>query len=217
MHSGVHCQRDHEAAFQGGIHMINRRPATEHEVVLAFLRADMGSPHVRQDYVQASDHLGHDETWFSHLVDDANLEDGKTNSDRRELLMTAHSGIFKGFPEDVRWEHVELEPFELKEVRYLRYNPWCSWTNGSLLVADGAKRIATNQDQDCVSRSIRNVAALIRTDKTFPELVGVEVADGHLRLLDGHKRATAYALAGYDKPVPAFIGKSPNLIDWTWY
>jgi hypothetical protein len=48
----------------------------------------------------------------------------------------------------------------------------------------------------------------------FPPLIVAEVGDA-LVLVEGNKRATAYAAVG-GKPFDAFLGTSPSMGNWTF-
>ena len=85
-------------------------PATEHEMVLAFLKAEIDSPRYEQVYRQKSSALGFSRT---QLIESADLHNDRQNMERIKLLgevrgYGANSYLFPGFPNDVSWQRVRL-------------------------------------------------------------------------------------------------------------
>jgi hypothetical protein len=77
------------------------RDATEEEVVLAFLEAEVDSPnHTLPDSFRA-------------LVEDADLSDAYTNYRRRAALYAWREPLFEGFPTEVTWKLVRVTAAEL--------------------------------------------------------------------------------------------------------
>src|SRR5262249_61070629 len=65
----------------------------------------------------------------------------------REQLLTQHreygtrTGLFHGFPHDVRWEWMAITPAELATVRYVDYDYWVELSGGTRLATNAAPRI----------------------------------------------------------------------------
>ena len=75
------------------------------------------------------------------LLTAADLTSPRDNTARRHLLSAhrgyqARVGLFNGFPDDVRWDWVALEPAELLQVKYINYDYWTELSGGSRLAAD---------------------------------------------------------------------------------
>jgi hypothetical protein len=100
-------------------------PATEDDMVLSFLRAEVESSRFSGDLLAALASLGLDRT----LVDRADPRDVEANLSRRRVLEQYRgprrgpgAGIFGGFPDDISWSWAMLTPEELGEVRYIHWD-----------------------------------------------------------------------------------------------
>jgi len=194
-------------------------PATEVEVVLAFLKAEIDSPRFGPAVAKILDNSG---LGRAMLIDNADLANPGHNRLRTELLKAVRGYraglyLFKGFPGDVRWRRVELLPGDVGNLRYANFPTWVALSNGSRLVADGAANIDRIQTAENVNASIKTVAAAVTAGQRYAELIAVEAHDGSLILVEGHTRATAYVLARVAEPVHCFVGSSPTMRPWAFY
>jgi hypothetical protein len=192
-------------------------PATDDEMVLAFLRAEIDSLRFQnaQELV-LRDHIrqaGHDP---SSLVDNADLSDPKANAKRAEILKwwTDPKHVFDGMPANVTWRRVRLQPDEIGGLKYCHHQTWLALSGASRLVADGAASIDTVEAPDNVHTHVARVADRVRQGEKFPELILVQALDGGLILLEGHTRASAYVVAPVLEPIEALIGTSPGIGRW---
>src|SRR5207253_2679104 len=48
----------------------------------------------------------------------------------------ARVGLFDGFPHDVRWDWVNLQPDDVLQVKYINYDYWTELSGGSRRAAD---------------------------------------------------------------------------------
>jgi hypothetical protein len=199
--------------------MIERGPASEQDMLLAFLRAEVESPRFGEAYrsILARGYLARE-----HLLDRPDTADPKQNLYRREMLKAirgygAGQALFTGFPEDVQWRRVELEPGDFGRVRYARFSTWLDLSGGTRRVIDGAANLDTVTAAENANANVRAVAARLAAGETFPELILVEAAGDTLALVEGHTRATAHVLAGLTSPVSALVGRSPRMSGWAFY
>ncbi|HXM60853.1 MAG TPA: hypothetical protein VN950_08325 [Terriglobales bacterium] len=61
------------------------------------------------------------------------------------------------------------------------------------------------------------IAADLKAGKKFPELIAAAGENGDVILIEGHSRATAYALAGLPELVECILGTSPTMRNWAAY
>jgi hypothetical protein len=193
-------------------------PATENEMILAFLRAEIDSSRFGTAYAQILSNSRIDRQW---LIDRADLNSDGENRARKELLGLVRgfgndSFLFRGFPPGVQWRRVGLEPTDWNKVKYANYPTWVSLSGGTRVVADGAKNIDSVLVEDA-NENIKAVAAGVRSGKRYAELIGVDGVSGDIILAEGHTRATAYALAQLPKCVECIVGSSPNMATWAFY
>ena len=197
--------------------MIERGPATTAEMVLAFVAAEIDASRFGPCYEASLARLG---TTRARLIDQADLNDAAANAQRARMLGDCRGypsdALFKGFPSDAVWRRAELEPDDLAKVKYANYPNWTALSGGTRRVVDGAANIDLCGDAKLVDR-IRAVAASVRRGHRFPELVAVDEAGGNHVLVEGHTRATAYAIAWPKDGVRVLIGSSVRMSEWCFY
>ncbi len=207
--------------FKEGRLVIERGPATEDEMVLAFLQAEIRSSRYGSIIQRTLAQLG----WKNSLIENPNLADEVENAQRRELLSyrgyLRREGLFTRFPLDVLWRRVDLEPTDLQVIRYIKDTVtatpnWTNLSNGTRLVCEGARSVR-QQSSNPLFQQIVAIAEEIRNGVRFPALIAAQHDKGNLVLIEGHSRATAYVLEGYGGTVEAFVGFSLSMKDWPFY
>lgn len=197
-------------------------PATEHEMVLAFLKAEIDSPRYEQVYREKISSLGFSRT---QLIESADLHNDHQNMERIKLLgevrgYGANSYLFPGFPNDVSWQRVRLEQPEIARLKYAKHPSWIMLSNGTRLVRDGASnidKILVPDVNGTINENVKKVAASIQNGQRYSELIAVSGLDDVLILVEGHTRATAYVLSKYTQPVALLVGTSATMRNWGFY
>src|SRR6266699_3060458 len=170
------------------------RPASEDEMVAAFLTAEVASarygPRIREILARLGRPLA--------VVTQPDLVDEDANAARRQILAAYReypSGdVFTGMPADVRWYRAALTPAELDTVKYLDYSYWTDFSGGTRLAADGARRLGFWQDQPAGS-IYRQVAENARDGRLPPPIIVIgEPGPANLVVIEGHKRLTGLLL-----------------------
>lgn len=190
--------------------------------MLAFLRAEIESPRFGPYYKQCFDQLQLFGYNPKNLVENADLSASRDNKQRVELLKTvrgyrANQYLFAGFPNDVRWRRVGLESGDWNTVKYANYNTWVILSGGTRIVADGAKNLSSVAAAEDANQNIRSVVADLKRGKRYAELIGVSGAAGEVILVEGHARATAYALTQLPDRAECIVGSSPTMSAWAFY
>lgn len=196
------------------------RPATESEMVLAFLRGELDSDRFGSDIRRALVEAG-----GLGLVQSPDLNSEKENRARERALSAARgwpdAEVFEGFPDDVDWYHGVLQPDDLERVRYIDYSYWNELSGGSRRPADVLATL----------RAGRLPAWLIELGTSWPfefaaELATAEAVDdlivmakpdlSELVLLEGHARLTAVFVGGLQRrlTVRAYLGLSDSIEQW---
>jgi hypothetical protein len=173
--------------------MIELGAASEDEVVLAFLRAEVESPKWGQEYLRALRGLHLDR---ASLIDAADLADTRAGTARKVLLGAVRGygrdvALFTGFPPNTTWRRVQVEPSDFRRLRCIsRDDRWSELTNSTRLIRDAASNLNTYPEL-----AVRVRAAIERIEQGLPiaELIMVENDTGELVLVEGHTRATASA------------------------
>jgi hypothetical protein len=199
--------------------MIEIGPATENEMVLAFLQAEIDSTRFGSTYAAILANFGIDRRL---LIDRAELNSAQDNWARKELLKLVRgyrndSLLFRGFPAAAQWRRVGLEAADWNNVKYANHPTWVSLSGGTRIVADGARNIDSVVVAEDANRNIKAVAADLITGKRYPELIGVSGLSSEIILVEGHTRATAYALAGLPECAECIVGSSPTMRTWAFY
>jgi hypothetical protein len=197
-------------------------PATEHEMVLAFLKAEIDSPRYEHVYRQKISALGFSRT---QLIESADPHNDHQNMERIKLLgevrgYGANSFLFHDFPHDVSWQRVRLEQPEIARLKYAKHHTWIILSNRTRLVSDGASNIDKIQVADVngtINENVKKVVAGIQNGKSYSELITVSGFDDDLILIEGHTRATAYVLSKYTQPVTLLVGTSARMRNWAFY
>ena len=126
--------------------MIERGPASENEVVLAFLRAEIDSPKpdVQGCYARSLERWGLDRV---NLIDNADLNDEEANHNRVAVLDECRGfgrriALFQGFPTDTKWRRVVIEPSDFHRLKCIRIKDdtqWRTLTKGTRLIMEAAR------------------------------------------------------------------------------
>lgn len=192
-------------------------PSSDDEMVACFLRGELVSPRFGARLHDALRAAGLPE----QLVVEPDLEDADANAARRDLLGDTR-GYGRGvelfdesFPSVVTWVRAVLTSEELAGVRYMDYPYWNELSGGSRLPMDAATRIRAGvRAYDVPNERFEHAAMLVADGRTLPPLILVGVGYRLLVCLEGHLRLTAYALAGFPRPVTCLVGTAPSMHRW---
>lgn len=174
--------------------MVFIREASEDEMILEFLKGEITSVRFGEDVKNALEKAGADES----LVFGGDLSDRIQNELRRKVLGICRGypdrEIFENYPQDVEWSLVRFDTEDIDKLRYIDYSYWNELSSGSSKPTDAA----LNVRKGVTVFNVPNDGFLSAADaigKTqFPPLIALTCDDNTLLLLEGHVRATAYAL-----------------------
>jgi hypothetical protein len=195
------------------------RPSSEAEVVATFLRAELDSPRYGERIRELLSDAGSDEA----VLLAPELDDVEANARRAELLerhraWLSREGLFDGFPEQVEWSLVGLDPEEVLGILYIDWDWWLRVSGGTRRPVDAAARIRANQVPGSTAEEHEPIAARLETDDPPPELIVVSTPDcSRLVAVEGHVRLTAYALFPEYLPeeLPVYLGASEEISRWS--
>jgi hypothetical protein len=182
-------------------------PASEDDMVAAFLRAEVGSPRFGPQVLAALAHEGLDPS----VLQQPDTSDSAANAPRRRVLASYRGypdrAVFTGLPADTVWQWVTLTRRELLSVRYIDWDYWLEVTAGTRRPVDAIARIGH-------SPNCKELAAEITAGRLPPELILVGRPGGHdLVVLEGHVRLTALVMAVEHLPaeVTVLLGTAPTM------
>ena len=206
--------------------MIERGPAKECDMVAAFLQAEISSSRYSK-FIQPnldSNCLPRE------VIDVPDLASEYDNHIRRALLQAcrgygANSYLFTGFPADVVWRFVEIEPHDhhiLLCANDRSKNSWVEVSEGTRSVERIAARIVemeqtgSLQERETADR-IRIIQKDLNSGNVMAPLIAVEGENEKLILVEGHSRATAYVDLKWQFGIPTVLGRSITMNSWKYY
>jgi hypothetical protein len=199
--------------------MIELGIATENEMVLAFLRAEADSPRFGWQVLPGIEQQGFSRT---QLLDSPDLNNAQQNEARRLVLRNyrgfgGNSALFRGFPAQVSWRRVAVEPGDYNCLLVANYRPLVCQTQGTRRISRLAARVTAGEITCEIADNVKGIQDELMGGKKFPELIGVEGSEGNLILIEGHSRATAYMGFQWTKNIEMILGRSPLLHQWQFY
>ena len=190
----------------------------EDEVIAAFLRAELTSfrfaAAIMRELACAERNVA--------VVARPDLDDPLTNAYRRELLARVrgwgrNEGLFRGFPDEVRWYRARLDPDELRRIEYIRFDYWIEFSGGSRLASDAAARLRASPNRKAIA-AYAAIADRVTAGERLPEMIVVGPPDlNRLVILEGHLRLTAYHLLDPIPTVDVFLGMSERIVEWALF
>jgi hypothetical protein len=199
-------------------------PATDDQVILAWLQAERKSPRF-QNNVQA-------DAATLAAIDEAaqnpDLTDQQQNDLRRQVIAgTRGFGhgtlLFTGLANDVVWRRAHVSIAEVGAMLYANnVVGWRTLAPTTLLVREGASNAGrVPADGGDTNMHILSIARdICHTDPVpqYPELICLRRPDGRISVMEGHSRATAYVLEDHRLPdgVDIYLGSSPSVATWAY-
>ena len=197
--------------------VIEQQDANEHDMILAFVRAEIDSSRFGRKYEEVLRRLN---LARRDLIDNPDLEDAHANTARRRLLVECRGYpnrlLFQGFPDNVYLRRATLEENELVRLKYANHPNWLKLSGGTRSIIDGAKNLDGSNDEK-LSQRIRAVVDRVRRGERFPELIVMEGENQDLVLVEGHTRATAYAIVRPSYNIRLLVGSSAQTTEWVFY
>lgn len=202
--------------------MIERGPARECEMVLAFLKAEVGTERWSGNTARAFAGLGQPDLSLEMLIENADLQNESHNTARKQMLANyrgygCNEFLFRGFPADATWRRVELEPQDLGCLIYCAESNWNTFSHGTRNPGVVAQRIENGELHDDPAPRVRAIQERVRTGDRLPELIVAEGANGKLILIEGHSRATAYVGLDWNENIPVLVASSSTMKQWHFF
>lgn len=200
--------------------VIERRPARECDVVIAFLQAEISSSRYSDKCILPL--LYHNRLSREVLIDHPDLGSESDNGVRRMLLQAyrgfgANTLLFRGFPADVVWRFVEIEPKDHQLLLFANEDSWKRISEGTRSVERLARRIARLEEVSDTADRVRAIQQDLTDGKSMAPLILVEGENGTLVLVEGHSRATAYVGLNWQRNISALLGFSATMHNWHYY
>lgn len=200
--------------------MIACGPASEAEMLLAFLRAEIHSERFSKDLKPFIAATG----WsVAELVINGDIANESQNALRRNVLggfrgYGRNQFLFTWFPDDVTWRRIQLEPQDHTCLLYAKEQTWVKLSDYTRRVTRVAEKIALGQVPVNPADHIKAIQQGLTTGATYPEIIAVQAeSDSAFVLVEGHCRATAYVGLKWRKNIDMLLGTSPKMRSWVFY
>lgn len=173
-------------------------------MVLAWLKSEIASPRFGTDLKGALNELGAS----IDLITRADINNEDENNIRFKVLRHYRKWIDFDI-ESYTWKLITLNQSEVGELQYIDYSYWNELSNHTRLVKAAVENVKTGQQVfDVPNDNFYSIAAGFENDQTFEPIV-VITKHGINEIIEGHARATGYALATHTpNPLQVIIGTS---------
>ena len=198
--------------------------ATEDQVILAWLQAEIESPDF-QAYIVGNPPNPANLSLALKAARSPDLRDQAQNDLRRQIITSVYGfgqgkGSFEGLASDIAWRRFKLTTDEVAEMFYARHEgAWQLLSPVTRKVAEGATNIGHVFTGDGTNMVVLSLASgICHSDKKVPEVIALKRPDGRLVILEGHARATAIVLEAHRFPhgVQAYVGDGPSVAGWAY-
>lgn len=199
-------------------------PATEDQVILAWLQAEIESADF-QAYLVGNPPNPANLSLALKAARSPDLRDKTQNELRRQIIQSTYgfgtgAGSFEGLGPDLSWRRFRLSVPEVSEMLYMRRaGAWQLLSPVTRKVAEGATNIGHIFTGDSTNMVVLSLASgLCHSEKKVPEIIALRRPDGALVILEGHARATAIVLEAHRFPqgVVAYVGEGPSVANWPY-
>lgn len=198
--------------------------ATEDQVILAWLQAEIESPEF-QAYIVGNPPNPANLSLALKAARSPDLRDQTQNELRRQIITSTYgfgtgAGSFEGLAPDLSWRRYHLGVEDVAEMLYMRRSgPWQLLSPVTRKVAEGATNVGHIFTGDPTNMVVLSLASgLCHSGRKLPEIIALKRPDGRLVILEGHARATAIALEAHRFPrgVYAYVGDGPSVGNWPY-
>jgi len=198
--------------------------ATEDQVILAWLQAEIESPDF-QAFVVGNPPQPANLSYALKAARSPDLRDEEQNRFRRDVISQVYGfgmgrGTFEGLGEDLMWKRVGLTTSEVGKMLYARHDgAWRMLSPVTRKVAEGATNVGHVFTGDQTNMVVLSLASgLCHSDRKVPEIIALRGPDGQLVILEGHARATAIVLEAHRFPdgVDAYVGEGASIASWPY-
>src|SRR3981081_2168067 len=200
--------------------MEDQEVATEEQVILAWLQAEMESVAFQQ-YIAGEPP---DPAYLAHVLKAARKPtrgDAAQDERGRAIVSKTHGfglGVlsFEGLANDLRWRKARAGSLELGELLYANRHPaWSALAPVSRKVAEGAANVGHVFTGDLTNMLVLALALKISESNplpALPEVICLQRPEWRVVSLEGHTRPTGIVLEGhrFKKGVSIYAGEGPS-------
>jgi SAM-dependent methyltransferase len=198
--------------------------ATEDQVILAWLQAEIESPDF-QAFIIGNPPNPANLSLALKAARSSDLRDQSQNDLRRQIITAVYgfgqgTGTFEGLANDIRWRRMRLTTDEVSEMLYARREgAWHLLSPVTRKVAEGATNVGHIFTGDGTNMVVLSLASgVCHSEKRVPEIIALRRPGGHLVILEGHARATAIVLEAHRFPngLQVYVGEGPSVANWPY-
>jgi len=198
--------------------------ATEDQVILAWLQAEIESPDF-QAFIVGNPPNPANLSQALKAARSPDLRDESQNDLRRQIITAIYgfgrgTASFQGLDDDLTWHRYRVSTSDVAEMLYARHEgAWQLLSPVTRKVAEGATNIGHVYTGDPTNMVVLSLASgLCHSDRKVPEIIALKAPDGRLVILEGHARATAVVLEAhrFRQGVYAYVGSGPSVANWAY-
>ena len=193
-------------------------PATDDQVILAWLQAERKSPRFQNNVRADAATLAA----IEEAAQNPDLTDAQQNDLRRQVIAgTRGFGrgllLFTGLANDIVWRRAHVSIAEVGDMLYANnVTTWTTLAPNTLQVSEGADNVGhVPTDGDANMHILSLARTICHTDPVpqYPELICLKRPDERISVMEGHTRSTAYVIEAHRLPdgVDIYLGSSPSV------
>lgn len=188
--------------------------SSEEEMIANFLMAELKSSRFKQSVTRSLKTLGN----VVEIINNPNLVDKEENTARKYILMNYRGNYFKGFPQDVSWSKGNLGMGDIGALKTINFNYWLEFSSYTRRITTVAQKVKQDIQYKDEKNDIFFQIAHSQEQLTANPIILVGQDLEALVVLEGHFRLVALLLQEVPpQMVPAIIGLSENISEWTLY
>lgn len=174
-------------------------------MILEWLRAELASIRFSSDLKRALKEANTDEK----IITQADITSDDENKKRLSIIKN-YRGWFETDVDSYDWQLVELNQNEVGQLKYIDYDYWNELSSNTRLVKEATENVRKGVVIfDVPNDNFHAVADAVASGHDFPPIIVIRNTDGAHEIVEGHVRATGYALAdNVIRPLVAIVGIS---------
>ena len=168
------------------------RKSNEHEMILEFLRGELGSNRFKEKLKDVLTKLDLNED----IIKQGNINNEKENELRIKIMKTYRGypdeELFKNFPKIDEWYLMRLSVSDIDKIYYIDYDYWNELSNNTSKPLEAVKVIKSGKEIYNVSNKPFLDGVEFLKGNSFPPIILITCNDERYLIIEGNSRMTIY-------------------------